>query len=100
VSDLTERKTFDSIEIDFVKALIKTIVWAPGSIYRPPVQDQYSLLQSRGLPCPLLGKWIELENIILSEVTQTQKDKHAEDIDQSPNETPERHRTSFTNEVQ
>ncbi|KAL6081877.1 hypothetical protein STEG23_033340 [Scotinomys teguina] len=24
-----------------------------------------------------VGKWIELENIILSEVTQTQKDKHA-----------------------
>ncbi|KAL6056560.1 hypothetical protein STEG23_027154 [Scotinomys teguina] len=24
-----------------------------------------------------IGKWIELENVILSEVTQTQKDKHA-----------------------
>jgi hypothetical protein len=24
----------------------------------------------------LTGKWVELENIILSEVTQTQKDKH------------------------
>jgi hypothetical protein len=23
-----------------------------------------------------VGKWMELENIILSEVTQTQKDKH------------------------
>ena len=23
-----------------------------------------------------LGKWMELENIILSELTQTQKDKH------------------------
>jgi len=26
--------------------------------------------------CVLLGKWIELENSILSEVTQTQKDIH------------------------
>jgi hypothetical protein len=24
-----------------------------------------------------VGKWMELENIILSEVTQTQKDKHS-----------------------
>lgn len=34
------------------------------------------------MPCDLapklflIGKWIELEKIILSEVTQTQKDKH------------------------
>jgi hypothetical protein len=25
----------------------------------------------------LVGKWMELENMILSEVTQTQKDMHA-----------------------
>ncbi|KAL6050084.1 hypothetical protein STEG23_036827 [Scotinomys teguina] len=26
------------------------------------------------------GKWMELENVILSEVTQTQKDKHDHDV--------------------
>ncbi|KAL6034577.1 hypothetical protein STEG23_012705 [Scotinomys teguina] len=29
------------------------------------------------------GKWKELENIILSKVTQTQKDKHGENLSQS-----------------
>ena len=37
--------------------------------------EYYSALKNYGI-MKLAGKSIELENIILSEVTQTQKDKH------------------------
>ena len=39
-----------------------------GSVY-------YSTLKNNGIR-KFAGKWIELENIILTEVTQTEKDKH------------------------
>ena len=36
----------------------------------------YSAIKNEGI-LTFAGKWIEVENIILSEVTQTQKDMHA-----------------------
>ena len=35
----------------------------------------YSAIKNEGI-LTFAGKWIEVENIILSEVTQTQKDMH------------------------
>jgi hypothetical protein len=35
----------------------------------------YSAIKSKDM-VSFAGKWVELENIILSEVTQTQKDMH------------------------
>ena len=35
----------------------------------------YSAIKNKGT-MNFVGKWMELENIILSEVTQTQKDMH------------------------
>ena len=37
--------------------------------------EYYSAIKNNDL-MKFIGKWIELENIILSEVTQTQKDMH------------------------
>jgi hypothetical protein len=37
--------------------------------------EYYSAIKNQDSPS-FAGKWIELENIILSEVTQTQKDRH------------------------
>jgi hypothetical protein len=37
--------------------------------------DYYSALKNEGI-LSFAGKWMELENIIQSEVTQTQKDMH------------------------
>ena len=37
--------------------------------------EYYSAIKNKGT-LSFAGKWIELENIILSEVTQTQKDMH------------------------
>jgi hypothetical protein len=37
--------------------------------------EYYSAIKNEGI-LSLAGKWMELENIILSEVTQTQKDMH------------------------
>jgi hypothetical protein len=37
--------------------------------------EYYSAIKNNEL-MKLLGKWMELENIILSEVTQSQKNKH------------------------
>ena len=37
--------------------------------------EYWSAIKNNGLK-NLLGKWIELENIILSEVTQSQKNTH------------------------
>ena len=36
----------------------------------------YSAIKSKDM-VSFAGKWVELENIILSEVTQTQKDTHS-----------------------
>ena len=36
----------------------------------------YSVVKNNGV-LKFAGKWMELEKIILSEVTQTQKDKHS-----------------------
>jgi hypothetical protein len=38
-------------------------------------REYYSALKNEGIT-DFAGKWMELENIILSEVTQTQKDMH------------------------
>jgi hypothetical protein len=38
--------------------------------------EYYSAIKNEGI-LSFAGKWMELENIILSEVTQTQKDMHA-----------------------
>jgi hypothetical protein len=38
-------------------------------------REYYSAVKNEGI-LSFTGKWIELENIILSEVTQTQKDIH------------------------
>ena len=37
--------------------------------------DYYSAIKNKDI-LTFAGKWMELENIILSEVTQTQKDMH------------------------
>ena len=37
--------------------------------------EYYSAMKNKGI-MKFAGQWMELENIILSEVTQTQKDKH------------------------
>ena len=37
--------------------------------------EYYSAIKNKDI-LSFAGKWMELENIILSEVTQTQKDKH------------------------
>jgi hypothetical protein len=37
--------------------------------------EYYSAIKNKDILC-FLGKWMELENIILREVTQTQKDMH------------------------
>jgi len=37
--------------------------------------EYYSAIEKEGI-LSFAGKWMELENIILSEVTQTQKDMH------------------------
>jgi hypothetical protein len=37
--------------------------------------EYYSAIKNEDILC-FAGKWMELENIILSEVTQTQKDMH------------------------
>ena len=37
--------------------------------------EYYSVVKNNNI-MKFAGKWLELENIILSEVTQTQKDKH------------------------
>ena len=37
--------------------------------------EYYSVIKNEGI-LSFAGKWIELENIILSELTQTQKDIH------------------------
>jgi hypothetical protein len=37
--------------------------------------ENYSAMKNKGI-MKFAGQWMELENIILSEVTQTQKDKH------------------------
>ena len=37
--------------------------------------EYYSAIKNEGI-LSFAGKWMELENIILSEVTQTQKDMH------------------------
>jgi hypothetical protein len=37
--------------------------------------EHYSAIKTEGI-LSFAGKWMELENIILSEVTQTQKDMH------------------------
>jgi hypothetical protein len=39
------------------------------------LKEYYSAIKNKDI-MNFLGKWIELENIILSEVTQTQKDTH------------------------
>jgi hypothetical protein len=38
--------------------------------------EYYSAIKNKNI-LTFAGKWVELENIILSEVTQTQKDMHA-----------------------
>ncbi|OPX54070.1 hypothetical protein BTE48_16155 [Oceanospirillum multiglobuliferum] len=38
--------------------------------------EYYSAVKNNDL-MKFAGKWMELENIILTEVTQTQKDKHS-----------------------
>jgi hypothetical protein len=37
--------------------------------------EYYSFIKNKGI-LSFAGKWMELKNIILSEVTQTQKDVH------------------------
>ena len=37
--------------------------------------EYYSAIKNKDILC-FAGKWMELENIILSEVTQTQNDMH------------------------
>jgi hypothetical protein len=37
--------------------------------------EYYSAIKNKNI-MKFVGKWVELENIILSEVTQTQKDTH------------------------
>jgi hypothetical protein len=37
--------------------------------------EYYSAIKNEGI-LTFVGKWMELENIILSKVTQTQKDMH------------------------
>jgi hypothetical protein len=51
---------------------VKKLIWKIQHIY---TMEHYSSIKNEDF-MNLVGKWIKLENIILSEVTQTQKDKH------------------------